>query len=76
MNLWLISDLHQAMSASLIGRLGSSAFRLSTSTVLVSLAGSCFSTESAAGPLYGTYLVKKFKEGSASFFFHQFRCSI
>src|SRR5258707_1350250 len=31
-----------AMSASLIGRLGSSAFRLSTTTVSMSLAGSCF----------------------------------
>ena len=31
-----------AMSASLIGRLGSSAFRLSTSTVSMSLTGSCF----------------------------------
>ena len=33
--------------ASLIGRLGSSAFRLSTTTVSTSLAGSCFSSESA-----------------------------
>jgi hypothetical protein len=30
------------MSASLIGRLGSSAFRLSTATVSMSLTGSCF----------------------------------
>ncbi len=37
-------------SASLIGRLGSSAFRLSTTTVSMSLAGSCFSSESAPGP--------------------------
>jgi hypothetical protein len=37
------------MSASLIGRLGSSAFRLSTTTVSMSLAGSCFSSESAPG---------------------------
>jgi hypothetical protein len=36
--------------ASLIGRLGSSAFRLSTTTVSMSLAGSCFSSESAPGP--------------------------
>ena len=36
-----------AISASLIGRLGSSAFRLSTTTVSTSLAGSCFSSESA-----------------------------
>ena len=35
------------MSASLIGRLGSSAFRLSTATVSMSPAGSCFSSESA-----------------------------
>ena len=41
-----------AMSASLIGRLGSSAFRLSTSTVSMSLAGSRFSSESAPGPFH------------------------
>ena len=40
------------MSASLIGRLGSSAFRLSTATVSMSLAGSCFSSESAPGPFH------------------------
>jgi hypothetical protein len=40
------------MSASLIGRLGSSAFRLSTTAVSTSLAGSCFSTESAHGPFH------------------------
>ena len=34
------------MSASLIGRLGSSAFRLFTTAVTMSLAGSCFSSES------------------------------
>ena len=39
-------------SASLIGRLGSSAFRLSTTTVSMSLAGSCFSSESAPGPFH------------------------
>jgi hypothetical protein len=33
----------------------------------MSLAGSCFSTESALRPLYGAFLVKKFKQGSASF---------
>src|SRR3974390_2190101 len=38
------------MSASLIGRLGSSTFRLSTAQVLMSLAGSRFSSESAPGP--------------------------
>ena len=40
------------MSASLIGRFGSSAFRLSTGTVSMSLAGSCFSSESAPGPFH------------------------
>src|SRR5262249_2641631 len=35
------------MSASLIGRLVSSAFRLSTTSASVSLAASCFSSESA-----------------------------
>src|SRR5258706_1563195 len=45
-------------SASLIGRLGSSAFRLSTTTVSMSLAGSCFSSESAPRPLYGVSFVK------------------
>src|ERR1051325_4071752 len=40
------------MSASLIGRLGSSAFRLSTRAVSKSLAGSCFSTESAHRPFH------------------------
>ena len=48
------------MSASLIGPLGSSAFRLSTATVSMSLTGSCFSSESAPRPLYGAFLVKKF----------------
>src|SRR6476660_515189 len=38
-------------SASLIGRSGSSAFRLSTTTVSMSLTGSCFSSESAPGAL-------------------------
>src|SRR6478735_6826076 len=40
------------MSASLIGRLGSSTFRLSTAAVSVSLAGSCFSSESAPRPFH------------------------
>ena len=41
------------MSASLIGRLGSSAFRLSITTVSMSLTGSCFfSSESAPGPFH------------------------
>ena len=38
------------MSASLIGRSGSSTFRLSTIAVLMSLAGSRFSSDSAPGP--------------------------
>src|SRR5262245_51467706 len=37
----------ESMSASLIGRLGSSAFRLSTTAVSMPFAGSCFSSESA-----------------------------
>src|SRR5258705_549230 len=44
-------DNRWLMSASLIGRLGSSAFRLSTATVSMSLTGSCFSSESAPGAL-------------------------
>ena len=38
--------------ASLIGRFGSSTFRLSTGAVLMSLAGSRFSSESAQGPFH------------------------
>src|SRR6266404_9842389 len=38
------------MSASLIGRLGSSTFRRSIDAVWMPLAGSCFSSESAQGP--------------------------
>ena len=64
------------MSASLIGRLGSSAFRLSNVAVSMSLAGSRFSSDSALRPLYGAFLVKKFKVGGASFFVHQFCSSI
>src|SRR6266403_5455230 len=46
--------------ASLIGRLGSSAFRLSTTiAVSMSLTGSCFSSESAPRPLYGVFFVKE-----------------
>src|SRR5262249_39541214 len=42
------------MSTSLIGRLRSSAFRLSTTPVSMSLAGSCFSSDSALRPFqYG-----------------------
>ena len=47
--------------ASLIGHSGSSAFRLSTTIVSMSLTGSCFSSESAPRPLYGAFLVKRFK---------------
>jgi hypothetical protein len=44
----------RAMSPSLIGRLGSSVFRLSTTTVSMSLTGSRFSSESAPRPFqYG-----------------------
>src|SRR5262245_45872934 len=39
------------MSASRIGRFGSSAFGLSTSVMSMSLTGFCFSSESASGPL-------------------------
>src|SRR4249919_1857752 len=38
--------------ASLIGRLRSSTFRLSTTAVSMSLTGSCFSSESAPGPFH------------------------
>src|ERR1700693_1148048 len=38
--------------ASLIGRLGSSTFRLSTTAVSMSLTGSRFSSESAPGPFH------------------------
>src|SRR4029077_9202774 len=40
------------MSASLIGHSGSSAFRLSATAVLMWLAGSCFSSESAPRPFH------------------------
>src|ERR1700692_6507 len=43
---WHVRD----MSASLIGPSGSSTFRLSIHAVSMSLAGSCFSSESAPGP--------------------------
>ena len=41
-----------ALVASLIGRLGSSTFRLSTAAVSMSLTGSRFSSESAPGPFH------------------------
>ena len=37
-----------------------------------SRAGSCFSSESAPRPLYGGFLVKRFKQGGASFFLRHF----
>src|ERR1700680_3888068 len=42
----------RATSSSLIGHLGSSTFRLSTTTVSMSRAGSCFSSESAPRPFH------------------------
>jgi hypothetical protein len=42
----------RSMSASLIGRLGSSTFRLSAAAVSMSLTGSCFSSESAPRPFH------------------------
>ena len=41
-----------SMSASLIGRSGSSTFRLSINAVSMSLAGSCFSSESTPGSFH------------------------
>src|SRR5664279_161584 len=52
---WQITECHRlSMSASLIGRLGSSTFRLSTTAVSMSLTGSCscFSSESAPRPFH------------------------
>ena len=46
------TGISDGMSASLIGRLGSSAFRPSTTAVSMSLTGSCFSSESAPGPFH------------------------
>jgi hypothetical protein len=43
---------NHTMSASLIGRLGSSAFRLTTTAVSMSLAGSRFSSDSALRPFH------------------------
>ena len=56
------------MSASLIGPSGSSTFRLSINAVLMSLAGSCFSSESAPGPLYGVFFVKELARAAKLFF--------
>jgi len=52
---WVTTDkthIEQNESASLIGHLGSSAFRLSTISVSMSLTGSCFSSESAPRPVH------------------------
>src|SRR5215813_2666326 len=46
------SPAYLAMSASLIGRLGSSTFRLPTTSVSMSLTGSRFSSDSAPGPFH------------------------
>jgi len=46
------SGFFHSMSASLIGRLGSSAFRLSTTAVSMSLTGSRLSSESAPRPFH------------------------
>ena len=35
-------------------------------SVLMSLAGSRFSSDSAPGPLYGAFLVKKFNQGDST----------
>src|SRR3974390_2424151 len=48
----VISRRRNNSVASLIGRSGSSTFRLSTSAVSVSLTGSCFSSESAPRPFH------------------------
>ena len=54
------------LTPSLIDRSGSSSFRLSTTAVSMSLAGSRFSSELAPRPLYGAFLVKKFIQSGAS----------
>ena len=58
--------MRRPMPASLIGPSGSSTFRLSINAVSMSLAGSCYSPESAPGPLYGAFLSRRF--GRAPFF--------
>ena len=63
--------MRRPMPASLIGP-GSSTFRLSINAVSMSLAGSCFSPESAPRPLYGAFFVKEFWQGGASFSFISF----
>ena len=65
-----LRDRHHGLelaSASLIGRSGSSAFRLSTTPVSMSLTGSCFSSDSAPRPLYGAFFVKEFARAAHLF---------
>jgi hypothetical protein len=55
--LWVIRDRaiqrrYRPLSASLIGHSRSSTFRLSTTSVSMSLTGSCFSSESAPRPFH------------------------
>ena len=58
----------QTTSGSLIGRLGSSAFTLSITTVSMSLTGSCFSSESAPRALvWGFFSQEVFMQSSTSF---------
>ena len=47
-----LTEVDPLMSASLIGHSGSSAFRLSTTPVSMSLTGSRFSSESAPRPFH------------------------
>ena len=63
--------------ASLIGRLGSSAFRLSTTTVSMSLAGSCFSSEiGRPRALVWGFFCQGVRQSGQSFVLRQFLCSI
>ena len=62
----VISRRRNNSVASLIGRSGSSTFRLSTSAVSVSLTGSCFSSESAPGPCMG-FSLSRSSPGRRSF---------
>jgi len=64
------------MSASLIGRFLVKRFQTIHQCRVDVACGLALLFGIGTRPLYGTYLVKKFKKGSASFFFHQFRCSI
>ena len=59
------------MSASLIGRLESSGFRLSTATVSMSLTGSYFSSESAPTPFHHGKNEIKAIEASCDAYLHK-----